>query len=744
MKSIKILASALAMAVSGLDSMAENLALEEIVVTALKREQNLQDVPVAVTALTTETIEAMGIVNMADLTRTSASLTYGKGPTPNSTVFRVRGIGTSLVSAGIESSVAVVIDEVAQAQPGQALTNLVDIERIEILNGPQSTLFGKNASAGLFNVTTKSPTEQFEGFITSKLTNDGEQKVTGVVSGPVTQALKYRVAAYHRDYDGWAENLFNGEDINGAKDQGIRGKLAWQPKSNLDFLLVGHYYEDDNNCCSLSHRDLDSSARLLGFTPVTRTNPRTLTRQGEKNADPEIDTEPQSQAMDIGTSLKINWSIGDFELTSISSYNNWENKTRTDLDFSPGPIIPFAGISGVVSNSKIDSDFITQEVRLSAPAGDHFDYLIGLYYADADTDLKAERNFRPVAYVAKSSTESKAIFGQLTWRFREATQLTLGGRYNYEKISVDFNNQRTGERYKAQDSENRWLGKLSLQHFLNENTMLFASAANGYKGQGYDISFSFDQRAADNPVGSESSRSFEIGVKSNLFDQRLQLDLVGFYTQYDDYQAQNSEVIDEEVVLMATNVGQLETKGVEINANFLVRRGFMFSSSVAWVDAIIGDYPNADCYPNQTLVQGCVPIETGSDRFVQDLTGKPLNNSPEWKITLGARYLKRLKSMPFDGFVNVNYQWQDEVSFDLKQNPGSVQDSYGTLNISAGIRERSIGRYQMTLFVNNVFDKNYAAAIIDLSQLYLGDTAYIQLLPRNAQRYAGLQLKYSF
>ena len=749
MKKKIFMAVALTLTIYGINTRAEEIALEEIVVTAQKREQSLQEVPASVTALTTDTIEAIDITNMADLTRTSASLTHGQGPTPNSGAFRVRGIGTSVVSVGLDSSVSVVIDEVAQAQPGQALTNLIDIERIETVNGPQSTLFGRNASAGVLNVTTQSPTEEFESYIRTTLTDDGEQKVSGVVSGPVTEALGYRVAAYYRDYDGWTENLFTGEDINGAEQRGVRGKLAWQATDMLNFLLISHYYEDDNNCCSLSHRELDPSARLLGLAPVTLTNPLTLTRVGEDNAAPEIDAEPRSKAIDKGTSLKINWSIGDFELTSISSYNNWENNTRSDLDFSPFlpnlGNIPIAALSGgIISNSSIDSKFITQELRLSSLAGDRFNYFAGLYFSDTDTDRRSKRNFRPAAYAANSSTQNKAVFGQFTWQLREDTQLTLDGRYNHEEISVDYSNLQEGERYKASDSENRWLGKLSLQHFLNEKTMLFASAANGYKGQGYDISPSFNQRTADNPVGAEDSRSFEVGLKSTLFDQRLQLDVIGFYTQYDDYQAQNSEVVNEELVLVATNVGQLETKGVEINTNFLVGRSLKISSSIAWVDAVVDDYPDADCYRNQTVAQGCVPIEPGSGRFVQDLGGKPLNNSPDWKITLGARYFARLESMPFDGFVDVNYQWQDEVNFDLNQDPRAVQDSYATLNISAGIRERSRGQYQMTLFVNNVFDQDYTAAILDLSELYLDDTAYIQLMPRNAQRYAGIRLKYSF
>ena len=727
-------------------TVAENLTLEEIVVTVQKREQNLQDVPVAVTAVTAENIDAMGIVNTADLTRASASLSYGQGPTPNSSVFRVRGIGTSVVSIGIESSVAVVIDDVAQAQPGQAMSNLVDIERIEILRGPQSTLYGKNASAGLLNVVTKSPTEEFEGFLETTLTDDHELKVTGAVSGPLTPALAYRVAAYYRDYDGWAENVATGEDINGAEEKGIRGKLAWQPVDKLDFLMIGHHYETDSNCCDLSHRELDPSARLFGFAPVTTTNPYAVTNQGKNNTDPEVDVEAQAETADTSSTLQINWIIGELELMSISSYNKWENATSSDLDFSSYPIfenIPFFSIDGgVVSDSEIESDFFTQELRLRWQTGDRFDHLLGLYYGDIDTDRRTERNFTPIEYRANATTKNAALFGEVTWRLHAHTQLTLGGRYNREDISVDFNDLRAEKRYQAEDSEGRWLGKVALQHFLNEDIMLFTSAAKGYKGQGYDISPSFDQRAADNPVQSEDSRSFEVGVKSSLFENLLQLDVVGFYAQTDDYQAQNSEVIDGELVFMATNVGKLETKGLEIDANFLLGQGLLLNSSIAWIDAAIDEYPDADCYRDQTLEQGCLPVAPGSYRFAQDLSGKPLNNSPDWKITVGARYFQPLENMPFDGFFNLNYRWQDEVLFDLKQNPGTVQESYGVLNISAGIRERSRGQYQATVFVNNVLDEDYASSIIDVSSLYRGDAAYMHLVPRNAQRYVGFRLKY--
>jgi iron complex outermembrane recepter protein len=181
-----------------------------------------------------------------------------------------------------------------------------------------------------------------------------------------------------------------------------------------------------------------------------------------------------------------------------------------------------------------------------------------------------------------------------------------------------------------------------------------------------------------------------------------------------------------------------------VDAVALVGERLTLNSSMAYIDATIDKYPNAQCYNNQTIAQGCVETAPGSGVFVQDLAGKSLNNAPDFKFTLGAQYTQPLDSLPFDGFANASYEWQDDVIFDLKHDPGTWQGSYGVLNIGAGINERAQDRYRVTLFVYNVFDQDYTRVIADLSDLYLGGTAYIQLVPRSAQRYAGVSVKYAF
>ena len=192
-------------------------------------------------------------------------------------------------------------------------------------------------------------------------------------------------------------------------------------------------------------------------------------------------------------------------------------------------------------------------------------------------------------------------------------------------------------------------------------------------------------------------------------------------------------------------VGELNTQGVEIDAVALLGENLTLTLSAAWIDAGIEDYPGANCYSGQTEAEGCVELIPGNSATrVQDLSGKDLNNSPEWKFSLGAQYDVPLPSLPFDGFITGAYTWQDELNFSISNNPATVHDSYGVANLSLGISERENNRYSVSLFVNNVFDEEYAAGIADLSTLYDGAKTLLHHIPRGAERYAGVRVRLGF
>jgi iron complex outermembrane receptor protein len=331
------------------------------------------------------------------------------------------------------------------------------------------------------------------------------------------------------------------------------------------------------------------------------------------------------------------------------------------------------------------------------------------------------------------------VFGQFTWRFSEATSANAGLRWLNEQISADSINylQADPQKLSASESDDPIVGKISLQHFINEQMMAYISYAHGYKGQAFDlVAGNFNQYKAENPAESESSDAYEIGLKSMLWDQRLQLNATAFYTTYDDFQVQRSELIDGALRLGLDNVGNLETQGVELESLALLGENLALTLNASYIDASVNDYTGAACYSGQTEAQGCVAA-------LQDVDNGTLPVSPKWKYSAMLDYKVPFESLPFNGFANIIYTWQDDVLFNINQDPLSAQDSYGVANLRIGLNDKE-ERYRLTFFVNNLFDETYAGARANLTGLFLPGPAVGQYLPRNAQRYAGVQALYNF
>jgi iron complex outermembrane receptor protein len=726
-------------------SLAQDRVLEEVIVTAQKRAESVQDVPMGVTAISAEALARAGISNTADLVKLSPSLTFAAGDNAQNSGFSIRGVGTSVYSIGVENSVAVVIDDVSTVQAGQALANLVDIERVEVLRGPQSTLFGKSASAGLINVTTKAPAEELEASLELTATDDDETRATASVSGPLTDRLGYRLSGYWSDLDGYYDNLTDNNDINDNNSKGVRGKLRWDITDTVQAELGAYYSKDESTCCQLSWLDLDPDAKVFGIVPGEVAEGIT---PSDENRDVRRDFYEDAEAETTGVNARFSIELGEFTLTSITAYDNWTYYNVGDVDFSDVDVLGFftggALSGGFESVSDVETDFISQELRLKSPMHEKYDYLVGLYYADAETDRDFARNkglpIIPADWTATAETESMALFGQFNWRFTENTQLTAGLRWNDEEISIDYANQLDPEGGFANgdDSDSEILGNLSLQYYLQEDVMLYARYAQGYKGQAYNVVTGFNQEDADNPVAPETSDSYELGLRSTLWDQRLQINATLFYTEYEDYQAQNTVITpDGDFINKLRNVGEVETQGVELAGAVLVGQNLTVNFGATYLDTEIKSFEGAPCYPGQTESQGCVG-------GVQNLEGADLPNAPGWKYNLAANYQLELQSMPFYGFFDLSYTWQDDIHFGVTDNPLAVQDSYGIASASFGISERNSDLYQVTLFVNNFTDESYSVATSDIRNLFGGKLALIQNLPRESQRYWGVRVKFNY
>lgn len=716
--------------------------LEEVIVTAQKRAESSQDIPVALTAIGGDAIEKLGFNGTQDLTKLAPSLTARVGHSKQLSSFSLRGIGTQVFSVGVEQSVAVIIDDVSTVQAGQAISNLIDVERIEVLRGPQSTLFGKSASAGVISIITKPPAEELEGSIEVSYTDENEERVQGSISGPITDTLGYRLTGYWSDRDGFVDNLTINEDVNAEESKGVRGKLRWDITDSVEAMLTMYYSEDDSTCCAPTWLALAPDAKIFGIVPEEVAPGIT---PSDDNLDFRSDDGPEDHTESKGANLRISADLNEFSLLSITAGDEWDYDNNYDTDISNVDVQGFftggAEHGGIYQTSETSTDFFSQEFRLISPSYEHYDYLVGLYYADVDTSRDFFRQpLIQTDWAVTVGTKSIALFSQANWRITELTTLTAGLRWNDEEISANFSNflRSSDDKVTAKDSDSVVVGNVSLQHFFLEDAMFYARYAQGYKGQAYDITGNFGEDETTNPVAPETSDSFEIGVKSMLLDNRLQFNLTAFYSQYEDFQAQ-SLILDESGAAVSTlnNVGDVETKGVELETTALIGDNLTLNFNVAYIDAEITDYEGATCYAGQTEETGCIGKS-------QDLGGALLPNSPEWKWNLVADYRLELSSMPFYGFVNLSYVWQDDVQFRLDQNPLTTHDSYGVGDFSLGINERDEDRYRVTLFVKNFADENYRSGIADWRQLYGGATALTNTLTRNSQRYFGVRAKFKF
>jgi iron complex outermembrane receptor protein len=720
--------------------------LQSVVVTAQKRPQSMQNVPVAVSTIDARAIENQQLVDFSDLTRVSPALTINQNPNNNN--ISLRGIGTFAYSIGIESAVSVIVDDVPVLQQLQAFSNLSDIARVEVLRGPQGTLFGKNSSAGVINIVTKESAEEREGHVQFTLTSDRERRVETGLSGPLSDKAGFRLNAYAGQRDGEIKNLATGADLNGDTSKGVRLRLDFKPSAALQGKLIADYSKRHTEGPVTTLRVVPAGARQQNVAPLEPA--LSGITPGAENRNVRMDDPGYADSENSSLSGTLNWKLDRHTLTSVSTYQNWNYDLLTDYDGSTvdlvGALSNGARHGGVTQGGPYSSHMFTQELRLASNGEGVFNYLGGLYYADATNARAFTRGpqLSVSSFDSRAGNKTIAAFTQMDYQLAPATRVNAGLRFNRETIDVYYVNRvpATPLTYTGKSSDNAVTGKLALQHDLDKAVMVFGSFATGYKGAGYDISSGFDASRVRLPVAPETSKSYELGLKSRFLQNRLQVNATAFHADYEDFQAQSSRLdpVTNLTQNALTNVGELRTRGVELEVAAKPVNTLLLEGSVAYVDAVIKKYPRANCYPGQTVAEGCVRIGTAS---VQDLAGKRLANSPRLKLNLGATYNFPLGEGGYSGIANLNYQHQSAVNFDLGNNPLLVQKAYGIVNGSIALNSPSQA-VKVTLYVNNLFDKSYAAFIGDNFNFYSGAHVLTQALPRNSERYFGLRVKYEF
>ncbi|EAQ97212.2 TonB-dependent receptor [Congregibacter litoralis] len=459
----KTMLSALAIAVSC--ASAAQAQLEEVVVTAQARAESLQDVSISMVAMTGETINELGITKMEEFTMNMPAVTVAQNPIGN--FLFIRGVGTSGTNQGIEQSVATFNDGVFMGRHQLSRAPFMDLDRIEVLRGPQSILFGKNTIGGALSVHTARPTDELEGSIQALYGSYGETEVNGVISGPITDTLRGRIAYRKYDYDGYLENVITGEDAMGRDDETIRASLQWDATDSVtvDFKWERSDFTQNESITQIGRvSEVPYNPTAAGITFLNQLSVGAVTgTDGTERIDDERavvndggailkslgvvpantpgfpdQKEGSENTVDAGR-LGIEWALGEHALTFISGYASYDYTDICDCDFSA---LPFIEIDAVE-----DYEQFSQEIRLTSPTGGTFDYIAGLYYQSSDLFYRSQEAFgvaalAPLANVTRDydfdqTQETFAVFGSLTWNLSDTTRVTGGLRYTDETKEVD-------------------------------------------------------------------------------------------------------------------------------------------------------------------------------------------------------------------------------------------------------------------------------------------------------------------
>jgi iron complex outermembrane receptor protein len=717
--------------------------LEEVVVTAQKRTESAQEIPKTVEVLNQNALTRAGVTNLQDLGLISPSIqgTANAGSPP-----AIRGISSFAFSIGVQAQTGVVLDDVPQPNFSTLADELSDVERIEVLPGPQSTLSGRNAAGGLINIVTRSPTSSLAANVTGEATDDHQRRVAGYVTGPLSDQVGFSLSGFLNDWQGPLRNVATDERLGGFDRSGIRGKLQFRPTDQLTATLTAYYTHNEQRTSALTAGYpyvllADNAASL--FFPTAPLKSLLQFQAGPYNRDIYTAHEGELRSHDDGATLRLDYESPAGTLSSITNISKSETQTST-------PLVAFAFFPDVAVQQNYNVDYKTQEFRLaSSPSDSKLQYLAGLIYSDTKiVEPYARTLIAPVDWDRTAIIRSAALYGNGTYEVLPQTFMTAGLRFQHDYQSYDWLFvDGTAPRSSGASTYNFASGEVSLRHEFSRDVSAYITYANAQTGRAYDLE---DQVSAASPAGlsplnSERAQSFEGGFKTQWLDRRLTLNASVFDVHYRSYQIQQAFLPNPNSLpsIRLLAIGRVESRGVEFDSAYAATPDLLFNLATTFLDATIRDYPNAKCYTGQTL-----PSCAGSLGTQGNLAGTSMPGASRLKAVASTAYTLRLPSLPFDAIFNAFYRYQSSTHFDVLGDPASHVGGFGIVNLAAGIQDHD-RRYTIQFFVNNVLDKkNYASLARDTIVLdptgVANPAAVYATYARDWERYAGIRLNFAY
>lgn len=764
------------------DSDKLGFALEEVIVTANRRVQSLQEVPMSVSAFTEDFIRDSGLTNFADIQQYAPNLKISTTAGTASTSVRIRGIGSVGTNSGIDPSVGMFIDGVYQGRAGMSVADLVDIERIEVLRGPQGTLYGKNTAAGAISIITRRPNDIFEGMAELTYANDNRIEARGMVNIPFGDTENaMRVSGYVVNGDHIYENEFNGEGLNDANKWGLKARTLLVASDTSEWLLSVDYSEEDTDCCGIGVIDynglsvlgtptLNAASEAFQQRLVEVNNGSTLNYNSFEDteaisppaADPFddnywINSEASNKVTVGGVALEWNKEFEDnSSLTFINAWRNYSSDSFFDGDFTAH--------DAVTGSTEVELDQYSSEIRLASEAGNTWEYQVGLfgYYSEFEslgTFTQQQLLVDKISLLASIyptgtkniddnlyTTTSAAAFGQATWNISDELSATFGVRYTYEKKEREGSQITTpdqppglainlppiaGPNYFAdvQRSDTAVSPMVNIRYFVTEDVMTYASISRGFKSGGFN-----QRREAILPDGSsptgefeeEIATNYELGWKGSWLDRRLQVNGTFFFVEYDDFQSQGFDGS----TIKVTNAGSMESYGTELEVVYLPIESLTVGTALGYTHASYSDFENGECTIDQqfdkAFIENSNPLGLAPglvSACTQDLTGEQVDNVPEWTVSSFAQYEIALGDN-LNGKIRLEHSYTDAFLLDVDLDPKLENEAVNLFNLRFSLSNANED-WEVATWVRNLTDEEYFAIGQDIPVMggYMGVVA---------------------
>jgi len=609
-----------------------------IIVTAQRRESNIQDTPLAITALSGDALQSRSIDNIEDLGATAPSMDVSRYQ--GEAQIYIRGIGYTGLIGGTDSSTAVHLNGIFLSRSSAAVPGFMDVERVEVVRGPQGTLYGRNATGGSVNIISRAPTDSFTAEGSLIFGNYDRYQLFGAVGGPIAgDVLTARLAVQMEDRDGYTIATRPGgtrDDIEDQHDFAARLSVRLRPASNFTYTIIGDYY-----------RASDAGSIWLYFGPGVGTNPflrQYIASRGGVVPQPRSrrigsDVEAFNRPHMWGISGRGDWEIGSYKLTSLTGFRRTRPQNFNDLDVTT--------VDAITQFREERHHQFSQELQLSSPANRPLEWIVGLYYFREANDVRNEYRFpfidnnfglpeSPTCCTlelnGRATTRAFAVFGEANYDITRQINLVVGGRYSTERRGgrndvefVNFLNPLFDNHAAfAPATFNSFTPRVGLNFTLNDNVFAYVSASRGFKSGGFNIG-----SYQNTPFEPEKIWSYEAGLRADLLDRRLRFNLTAFHYDYTNLQVQDVEGNNTVV----RNAASATINGIELEATAHLTPAFLIDVGATWLDSQFVDTCLAD--PKRPLPApqpGCTGVNQ------QNLDGFQLPRAPRFKFSVGAQY----------------------------------------------------------------------------------------------------------